>query len=135
MSPMQHRLRSLLASMFVLAATFAASSVYAQNTGPGTSDSQRAADEGGSDTTTASQWVQFIEDLLPDWLVNNSFATVKIWQWIGLGGLVLLGMMLDLFLRMLLSGLTRRAVKRRGGATSDETRAKTVRATNREVIR
>ncbi len=127
MSPMHHRPGRFHAFLFALAATFATSSVFAQNTGPGAPDSQRTADDGGADTPAASQWVQFIEDLLPEWLVDNSFVTVKIWQWIGLGSLVLLGMVLDLFLRTLLSGITRRAVKRRGGETSDETLAKTVR--------
>ncbi len=127
MSPMHHRLRSFYALLFALAATFAASNVFAQNAGAGGPDSQLTADGVDSGTTVASQWVQFIEDLLPDWLVTNSFVTVKIWQWIGLGGLVLLGLALDLFLRALLSGITRRAVKRRGGQTSDETLAKTVR--------
>jgi len=99
----------------------------AQNTGPDAPDLQQAADEGGADTATTSQWVEFIENLLPEWLVDNSFATVKIWQWISLGSLVLLGLVLDLFLRVFLSAITRRAVKRSGGETSDETLAKTVR--------
>ncbi|MEE8154023.1 MAG: mechanosensitive ion channel family protein, partial [Phycisphaerales bacterium] len=127
MSPMHHRLRWLYALLFALAATFSASNVFAQNEGSGAPESQDTADEGGADATTASQWVEFIENLLPEWLVENSFVTVKIWQWIGLGSLVLLGMALDLFLRVVLSGITRRAVKRRGGETSDETLAKTVR--------
>ena len=127
MSPMHHRLRSLHALLLALTATFGASNVMAQNTGPDAPESQQAADEGGAAAATASQWVEFIEDLLPEWLVDNSFATVKIWQWIGVGLLVLLGMALDLFLRVFLSGITRRAVKRSGGETSDETLAKAVR--------
>ncbi len=127
MSPMHHRLRSLFVLIFALTAAFAASSVFAQNNESDGPDSQRIADDGGAGTTGTSQWVQFIEDMLPTWLVDNSFVTVKIWQWIGLGSLVLLGMALDLFLRVFLSGITRRAVKRGGGQTSDETLAKTVR--------
>jgi len=113
--------------MLALAAVFAGPIAAAQSDESNAPETLLTAENAGSDTAPASQWMQFIEDLLPQWLVENSFVTVKIWQWIGLGSLVLLGMVLDLFLRVFLSGLTRRAVKRRGGETSDETLAKTVR--------
>ncbi len=126
MSRMHHRLRSVCLLMLALVAVFAGPIATAQNDASNAPETALTADNAGSDTA-ASEWVQFIEDLLPEWLVDNSFVTVKIWQWIGLGSLVLLGMVLDLFLRVFLSGITRRAVKRSGGETSDETLAKTVR--------
>ena len=130
MSPMHHRLRSLCLLMLALVAVLAGPTATAQNDEPSAAETLLTVDDAGSDTAAAaavSPWVQYVEDHLPDVLVTNAFLTLKVWQWIGLALLILLGMALDLLVRGVISVITTRLIARQGGETSPETLRKTVR--------
>ncbi|MHC5023494.1 MAG: mechanosensitive ion channel family protein [Planctomycetota bacterium] len=68
-----------------------------------------------------------LEEQLPASLVETKFLTVKGWQWIGLLGLIVVGLTLDLAVRLLLTLIARRMITRRGGDTPVETLRRTVR--------
>ena len=128
MSLMHHRLRSLCLLMVALAAVFAGPTATAQDNGSNTPDTLQTADTAASDTAAAvSPWVQFVEDHLPEVLVTRAFLTLKVWQWIGLALIILLGMALDLLVRGVISVIATRLITRQGGETSPETLRKTVR--------
>lgn len=127
MSPMHHRLRSVCLLILALAAVFASPIATAQNDESNAPETLLSADDTGSNTAAASPWVQYVEDHLPDVLVTNAFLTLKVWQWIGLALVILLGMALDLLVRSLLSALANRLIIRQGGEAKPETLHKTVR--------
>ncbi|NNM27159.1 MAG: mechanosensitive ion channel family protein [Phycisphaerales bacterium] len=68
-----------------------------------------------------------IESLWPEALVEHRFLQVKYWQWIMLFVLVLLGVILDFTVRLVLSVISVRAIRRRGGEASRSTLRRTVR--------
>ena len=127
MSRMHHRLRSVCLLILALAAVFASPIATAQNDESNAPETLLSADDTGSNTAAASPWVQYVEDHLPDVLVTNAFLTLKVWQWIGLALVILLGMALDLLVRALLSALANRLIIRQGGEAKPETLHKTVR--------
>ena len=130
MSRMHHRLRSRSVCLLILAlsAVFAGPIATAQNDESSAAETQLTADNAGSDTAAAaSPWVQYVEDHLPKVLVTKAFLTLKVWQWIGLALVILLGMALDLLVRALLSAMANRLIIRQGGEAKPETLHKTVR--------
>jgi MscS family membrane protein len=68
-----------------------------------------------------------LESLWPASLREGSFLAIEYWQWISLFILVLLGLVLDLVIRGLLTIISRRVMARRGGKTAPETLRRTVR--------
>ena len=68
-----------------------------------------------------------LEGELPRSLVTNKFLTLKYWQWIGLFGLILIGVILDLCVRFLAAMFSRRIIARKEGEATTETIRKTVR--------
>lgn len=127
MSRMHHRFRSVCLLILALAAVLAGPTATAQNDESSAAETLLAADNAGSDTAAVSPWVQYVEDHLPDVLVTNAFLTLKVWQWIGLALVILLGMALDLLVRAFLSALANRLIIRQGGEAKPETLHKTVR--------
>jgi len=116
-------LQTLLLVLSLLLPASVASAVQTQDDPQDSATIDGAAESVGP----TSKWVQWVEDILPASFVYNSFLTIKVWQWIGLGALILLGLILDLFLRVFLKALTRKVMKRKGGEAKDETLSKTVR--------
>ena len=127
MSRMHHRFRSVCLLILALAAVLAGPTATAQNDESTAAETLLAADNAGSGTAAVSPWVQYVEDHLPDVLVTNAFLTLKVWQWIGLALVILLGMALDLLVRALLSAMANRLITRQGGEAKPETLHKTVR--------
>jgi MscS family membrane protein len=68
-----------------------------------------------------------IEALFPASLRDNSFLSVEYWQWICLFALILLGLIIDLVVRLILTTIARRMIARREGHAKSETLGKTVR--------
>ncbi|MCH8343408.1 MAG: mechanosensitive ion channel family protein [Planctomycetes bacterium] len=72
-------------------------------------------------------FILWFESELPVYLVENEFLAIKYWQWIGLFGLILIGVILDLCVRFLAALIARRIITRKGGKAHAETIRKTVR--------
>ena len=94
--------------MLALAAVLAGPIAAAQNDESNAPETPLTTDNAGPDTAAVSPWVQYVEDHLPKVLVTRAFLTLKVWQWIGLALVILLGMALDLLVRALLSALANR---------------------------
>ncbi len=70
---------------------------------------------------------EHIEKLWPIYFVQNSFLTVKYWQWLTMFLMILLGMVFDLLVRMIVSTVSRRIITRKGGAAQRDSLKKMVR--------
>ncbi|MDY7108396.1 MAG: mechanosensitive ion channel family protein [Planctomycetota bacterium] len=68
-----------------------------------------------------------LESLWPASLREGRFLAIEYWQWISLFILILIGLVLDLIIRLLLAIISRRVIARRGGKTAPETLRRTVR--------
>jgi MscS family membrane protein len=68
-----------------------------------------------------------LESLWPASLREGSFLAIEYWQWLSLFILILIGLVLDLVIRALLTVVSRRVIARRGGKTAPETLRRTVR--------
>lgn len=68
-----------------------------------------------------------IEALFPETFISNDVLAIKYWQWIALGVVALLGVVLDLLLRLLLTNVTVRIIRRKG--------AEAQRASLRKMVR
>jgi len=68
-----------------------------------------------------------LEALWPASLRRGGFLAIDYWQWISLFILVLIGLVLDLVVRLVLSVASRRVIARRGGKAAPETLRRTVR--------
>ncbi|WP_200761333.1 mechanosensitive ion channel family protein [Poriferisphaera corsica] len=55
-----------------------------------------------------------IESALPKYLVQGEFLQIKYWQWLLVLILIFIGMVIDLFFRILVKSSSRRLIKRRG---------------------
>ena len=85
---------------------------------------RRASGESATDAATISEWVSLEA---PGWMLQK-FASVRIWQWIGLGGIILVGLLLDLIVRFVAIRFLRRATKRISKDTEDLVVRRTARA-------
>ena len=85
---------------------------------------RRASGESATDAATISEWVSLEA---PGWMLQK-FASVRIWQWIGLGGIILVGLVLDLIVRFVAIRFLRRATKRISKDTEDLVVRRTARA-------
>ncbi len=68
-----------------------------------------------------------IQGLFPQTLISNEVLAIKYWQWIALGVVALLGLTLDLLLRLLLTNVTLRIIRRKGGEAQRASLRKMVR--------
>lgn len=68
-----------------------------------------------------------IEGLWPDSLVAKKFLNVKYWQWIAMFIVVLAGIVLDFTTRLIVTRISRRAIRKRGAEARNETLRRTVR--------
>jgi MscS family membrane protein len=78
----------------------------------------------GADSVTLSDR---IEAMWPVYFTDNDFLGVKYWQWLSLALLILLGLVIDLIIRIVLSRLFRKIMAKRGGEAQPATVRRTVR--------
>ena len=87
-------------------------------------DLRRTSGDTSVQVGSLSEWVA-IE--APEWMLQK-VAFVKVWQWIGLGIIILVGLVLDLVVRFVAIRSLRRATKRIGRGTDDLVVRRTARA-------
>ena len=78
----------------------------------------------GRELLTLGDW---IEARLPSSLTDARFLTVKLWQWLALFGVILLGLIVDLFARILLRLTSRRLAERMKSREDPEQLRRTLR--------
>ena len=78
----------------------------------------------GSDLLTVGDW---LEQRIPDGMIATTFLGVKLWQWIGLFCVILLGLVADALVRGVLRVISRRLAERVGGREDPEQLRRTLR--------
>ena len=76
-----------------------------------------------TDAATISDWVSLEA---PGWMLQK-FASVRIWQWIGLAGVVFLGLLVDLLTRIVALRFVRGVAVRLHGGVQELAVRRTVR--------
>ncbi len=85
---------------------------------------RRAAGESAGKATSISEWVALEA---PEWMLDK-VASVRVWQWLGLASIILVGLVLDLVVRFVTFRFLRRATAKISDNTDEHVIRRTARA-------